>query len=593
MAIAPSIFISATSSDLHSARDVVAKILTSMGYTPVWQDIAATDAGNLTQVLESWIKPCAAVIQLVGFRYGAEPRQPTSEFGRVSYTQLEALFAERIGKKIIYIFLPEGFPTDPCDTEPKEKADLQLAYRQRLKESGVLRHNAGSPLELENRVLRIRDDLATLRAEMEKSRRRLRTAMVVAVLILIAIAAGVWRLTRTSERQGELIQGVQEKQRQSREQQQKGTDQILAKLEEIRSLPANIRADRLGTALAAANADELFLLRQAGITSNEVQNALTRKFEGSTEYVARLFFDNSRDNARAIEWLKTVLKDGVDPNLTVPDPYFERRAILLHALKAGNTSAVLALLEGGASPHPYQGLWLTTNPVPAFLFPYSFLMENTAFAADEKRMLGRAFEKAGAVISRYEPGVTDTKAHGFTDAISEQREEVEKVFSAAQEVFGWKLEETPPISPTADSPIARAAGKAGEPWRMFLRDMPLRMISEKEPDFGPFWIEVRDFIGTYFGRAYFLAVALDYAAGREYALIEVSKDFRQWNVYLFIGTRAGMGFAKDDTGQQSYGSREQAWRRFEFTYFPEKNEMLLSDYYKYRTTRDLSEKLTR
>jgi len=70
----PSIFISATSSDLHSARDVVAKILISMSYTPVWQDIAATDAGNLSEVLLSWIKPCAAVIQLVGFRYGAEPR---------------------------------------------------------------------------------------------------------------------------------------------------------------------------------------------------------------------------------------------------------------------------------------------------------------------------------------------------------------------------------------------------------------------------------------------------------------------------------------------------------------------------------------
>jgi hypothetical protein len=46
MAIAPSVFISAISSDLHSTRDVVAKLFTSMGYTPVWQDIAATDAGK-------------------------------------------------------------------------------------------------------------------------------------------------------------------------------------------------------------------------------------------------------------------------------------------------------------------------------------------------------------------------------------------------------------------------------------------------------------------------------------------------------------------------------------------------------------------
>ncbi len=32
MALAPSIFISATSSDLHPTRDVVAKLLTLMGY---------------------------------------------------------------------------------------------------------------------------------------------------------------------------------------------------------------------------------------------------------------------------------------------------------------------------------------------------------------------------------------------------------------------------------------------------------------------------------------------------------------------------------------------------------------------------------
>ena len=82
MALGPFIFISATSSDLHSTRDVVAKLLTSMGYTPVWQDIAATDAGNLKQVLQSWIGPCAAVIQLVGFRYGGEPRQPDPELAR-------------------------------------------------------------------------------------------------------------------------------------------------------------------------------------------------------------------------------------------------------------------------------------------------------------------------------------------------------------------------------------------------------------------------------------------------------------------------------------------------------------------------------
>ena len=100
----PSIFISATSADLRTARDLVAKLLTSLGYTPVWQDTAPTDAGLLSQVLHKWIEPCAAVTHLVGSRYGAEPRLADPEFGRASYTQLEALYAEKLGKKVIYIF---------------------------------------------------------------------------------------------------------------------------------------------------------------------------------------------------------------------------------------------------------------------------------------------------------------------------------------------------------------------------------------------------------------------------------------------------------------------------------------------------------
>ena len=603
MAIAPSIFISATSGDLHTARDLVAKILTSLGYNPVWQDIAATDAGILSDVLRSWIKPCAAVIQLVGFRYGAEPRQPDPQFGRASYTQLEAMYAERMGKKVIYIFLPPEFPADPCEPEPDEKAKLQLAYRQRLKDSGVLRHNATSPLELENRVLRIRDELAILRAEMEKSRRRLRWVSAFAIVLLIGIGLGVWHLSKSSQQHGQTLRGIEKvgedhtksltDLQKSAHKGEESSARVEAKIDELRSLPASVRADRLGAALASANDEELFALRQAGITPAEVENALTRNSEGSDRKIASLFFSSSKNNPRAIEWLKLVLKDGLDPNLTIPHSYFEHRAILIHAMNAGNAKAAIALLEAGASPHPYQGLWLTSIPIPAFLFPYSYLMEIESFDADEKRSVARALQKTGAAITRYEPGVIDIKANRFTDTVSEQRKEVEKVFSAAQGLFGFKLEETPPLAQALDSPIAKAAGKQGEPWEKFLRDMPLRIISEKRPDFGPFWIEVRNFIGTYFDRGYFLGVALDYADGPEYALIEVSKDFRRWNVYMNIATRAGMGFAKDEKGVQEYGSNLPAWRRFDFTYFPDKSEMLLTDYYKYKTTRDLSEKIPR
>src|SRR6202034_3301717 len=119
-------------SDLRSARDLVGKVLFSMGYEPVWQDIEPTDGGELLEVLRRRIAPCAMTVQLVGNRYGAEPPHPTAEFGRVSYTQFEALEAERLGKKVIYHFLDETFPADPAGPEPPELTALQASYRQRL-----------------------------------------------------------------------------------------------------------------------------------------------------------------------------------------------------------------------------------------------------------------------------------------------------------------------------------------------------------------------------------------------------------------------------------------------------------------------------
>jgi hypothetical protein len=77
MADKPVIFISATT-DLRSARDLVGKVLFSMGFEPVWQDIAAVDGGELLDVLRRRIAPAAVVVQLVGRRYGAEPLRKQS-----------------------------------------------------------------------------------------------------------------------------------------------------------------------------------------------------------------------------------------------------------------------------------------------------------------------------------------------------------------------------------------------------------------------------------------------------------------------------------------------------------------------------------
>jgi hypothetical protein len=50
MSLRPAIFISAVSSELRSARQLVANTLTFLGYDPEWQDVFSTQEGDLRAV---------------------------------------------------------------------------------------------------------------------------------------------------------------------------------------------------------------------------------------------------------------------------------------------------------------------------------------------------------------------------------------------------------------------------------------------------------------------------------------------------------------------------------------------------------------
>jgi hypothetical protein len=86
-----------------------------LGYEPIWQDVFGTEEGDLREVLRRQIDRCKGVVQLIGRSYGAEPPQPDPNFGRVSYTQYEALYARQRGKKVWYLFIDQSFPVDSCD----------------------------------------------------------------------------------------------------------------------------------------------------------------------------------------------------------------------------------------------------------------------------------------------------------------------------------------------------------------------------------------------------------------------------------------------------------------------------------------------
>ena len=201
----PAIFISAVSSELRSARQLVANTLTFLGYEPEWQDIFGTEEGDLRAMLRRRIGSCKGVVQLVGECYGAEPPIDDEQFGRVSYTQYEALYAKGKGKRVWYLFLDESFPSDPRETEEEEKQELQGEYRYRLKADVHLYHSLGTREGLETSVLKLRDDLIRLRRGVK------RWAVLVAVLLVSSVALSIWLLhgqQALQEKFDKLQQGV-------------------------------------------------------------------------------------------------------------------------------------------------------------------------------------------------------------------------------------------------------------------------------------------------------------------------------------------------------------------------------------------------
>ena len=182
----PTIFISAVSKELRSARQLVSNTLTFLGYEPIWQDIFGTETGDLRQMLRDKIDQSKGVVQLVGQCYGAEPTSPDPDFGRVSYTQYEALYARKKGIKVWYLFMDENFPIDPHEPEPEEVRQLQAAYRGVLQADSHLFHPLKTREALEAGVLKLRDDLTQLR----KGARR--WAWGIAALLAFVAVLVIW-----------------------------------------------------------------------------------------------------------------------------------------------------------------------------------------------------------------------------------------------------------------------------------------------------------------------------------------------------------------------------------------------------------------
>src|SRR6185369_2503221 len=130
MKLRPTIFLSGVSSEFASFRDGVEVEIQKKGCFAENQSSFGVDYHTVEEMLRRRINDADAVIHIVGFRYGAEPKDRPADKPRRSYTQMEYDIAREL-EKPVYVFLSSDASVYdvPADEDPEVTA-LQLAHRQ-------------------------------------------------------------------------------------------------------------------------------------------------------------------------------------------------------------------------------------------------------------------------------------------------------------------------------------------------------------------------------------------------------------------------------------------------------------------------------
>jgi tetratricopeptide (TPR) repeat protein len=124
------VFVSATSKDLGSFREVVRNVLLKEGIHPVTQEDFLPDDRTLVGKLRALMEPVDAVICLVGFSFGGAPS--CEGRARRSYTQFEYDLARQSGKPTFVFLATERCPPAVGPVEPIVDRELQLAHRRSM-----------------------------------------------------------------------------------------------------------------------------------------------------------------------------------------------------------------------------------------------------------------------------------------------------------------------------------------------------------------------------------------------------------------------------------------------------------------------------
>lgn len=149
------VFISATSTDLSSCRQVVKEALLTNGILPIEQTNFPPDFRSVETMLEAKLRDCEAVICVVGFVYGAEPADRPADQPRRSYTQMEFDIARRLGKPVYQFLATHDCAFDAPSTEDTERKALQLVHRTAIESGRQLWERFSNHEQLRQRIAHI------------------------------------------------------------------------------------------------------------------------------------------------------------------------------------------------------------------------------------------------------------------------------------------------------------------------------------------------------------------------------------------------------------------------------------------------------
>ncbi len=394
MTLRPPIFISAVSKELGSARQLVAHTLQLLGYEPVFQEVFGVNEGLLLAMLRKKVDQSKGVVQIVGHCYGAEPPAPDVRFGRVSYTQYEALYARQRGKKVWVLVLDDTFATDPHEAEPEKLRSLQASYRQRLLQTDPnMFHPLNSSAELKASILMMKDELARLR------RNSLLWAAAMTALLVAILALVVRVLLAVTEPPPP--EAMTEPRAYAAFVAKNYADAFAAYLQLSDSAPANISYHRRVEECARlGRLQKPFLDRYRVLVQRQPDNALYHNYLGN----AYLLLDPRDSDGQAKEHYESALR--IDPQFNLP---FANLGIL--AYRSGRTDDALSHFQRylAAYPEDAQG-WVNLGMLYAAKFSVNTsdlrLVQQAEHAfrkalgiepglADAHKGLGRVFAAGG------------------------------------------------------------------------------------------------------------------------------------------------------------------------------------------------------